>query len=91
MVVSAYAVVACGVMLWGNGRTRQNRTFPDIEVMQIACGGDDEEDRLKAELRTWTPSVDSERAIHLSGRRRKRSCGGANVWNVRSAARWKLL
>ena len=33
-------------------QTGQNRTFPDIGVMQIAYGGNDEEDRLKAELRT---------------------------------------
>ena len=31
------------------GKTGQNRTFPDIGVIQIADGGDDEEDRLKAE------------------------------------------
>ena len=28
--------------------------------MQIADGGDDDEDRLKGELRTGTPSVSSE-------------------------------
>ena len=33
-------------------KTGQNRTLPDIGVMQIADGGDDEEDRLKAERRT---------------------------------------
>ena len=33
-------------------KTGQNRTFPDIGVMQITYGGHDEEDRLRAELRT---------------------------------------
>ena len=33
-------------------KTGQNRTFPDIGVMQIADGRLDDEDRLKAELRT---------------------------------------
>ena len=28
-------------------KTGQNRTFPDIEVMQIAYGGNDEEDRRR--------------------------------------------
>ena len=53
-------------------KTGQNRTFPDIGVMQITDGGYDEEDRLKAKLRTGTLNVDSERAIHLSGQRRKK-------------------
>ena len=30
--------------------TGQNRTFPDIGLMQIAYGGNDGEDRLEAEL-----------------------------------------
>ena len=34
------------------GKTGQNQTKPDIGVMQITYGGDDEGDRLKAELRT---------------------------------------
>ena len=50
----------------GDGRTGQNRTFPDIGVMQITDGGHDEEDRLKAELRTGTPDGNSERAIRMS-------------------------
>ena len=33
-------------------KTGQNQTFRDIGVMQITDGGDDEEDRLKAELLT---------------------------------------
>ena len=33
-------------------KTGQNRTFPDIGVMQIAYGVQDGEDRLKAELQT---------------------------------------
>ena len=33
-------------------KTGQNRTLPDIGVMQIADGGHDGKDRLKAELRT---------------------------------------
>ena len=34
-------------------RGPDNRTFPDIGVIQITYGGDDAEDRLNAELRTW--------------------------------------
>ena len=36
----------------GVEKTGQNRTFPDIGVMHVTYGGDGEEDRLKAELRT---------------------------------------
>ena len=35
-------------------KTGQNWTLPDIGVMQIIYGGDDEEDRLMTELRTGT-------------------------------------
>ena len=34
--------------------------------MQIAYGGYDDEDRLKAELRTASPNVNSEGAIRMS-------------------------
>ena len=56
--LSHYDTLACGVKLRGDVRTGQNRTFPDIEAMQIAYGRHDDEDRLKTELRTF-----SERAL----------------------------
>ena len=48
----------------GVARTGQNQTLPDIGVTQITYGGDDEEDRLKAELserelRTGTPNMNA--------------------------------
>ena len=48
--VSLYDVNTYVLNSMEDGRTGQNRTFPDIGVMQIADGGDDDEDRLKAEL-----------------------------------------
>ena len=50
--VSRYNVYAYVLKAGENDRTGQNRTFPDIGVMQITDDGHDGEDRLKAELRT---------------------------------------
>ena len=47
-------------------RPENSYSFSDIGVMQITYGGDDEEDRLKAELRTETPNVNSEGASRMS-------------------------
>ena len=79
--LSRYPVYACDVKSARDGVTGQNRTFPDIGVMQIAYGGLEDKDRLKAELRTGTLSVNSEGAIHLS-----KSCWpGLNAWSERNS------